>query len=1456
MFLFCVSLLLFASISSNANSDEEVGPRFRTEPPFRIEFSNSSGTEIRCSAEGIPSPRISWQNREGANARDLSGIRYTRSDGTLVFPPFSRSDYRQDVHDTLYQCLASNSAGAIISRETHVRGVVQQKFVPQVYDDFVIRGNTAVLRCHLPAFVREYVTIDSWVIDEDVVLKSTDIEDDKYTVLSTGELILHKVDDVDGKRNFKCRARHRLTGEVVMSPSTGKVIVTEPHSPMGPRVTFSQSQVRAGEGSYVRIPCVATAQPAPEYRWLKETPNGLFPVMADQRTKITSGTLQISNVRLSDGGKYQCIISNGIGDSKRTDTVLIVTAPLRVTIIPEHQTLNIGETAVLNCSVSGHPVHTIAWRKDQRHLVANSRVQLLTRDVLHITSVRREDKGMYQCFAYNDVDGAQGTAQIKIGDVPPYLLSAFPDTTVHAGERVSLKCVSAGNFVPRVIWTLYDHELSSSQNPRIRIGDFISAQGHVTSYLNISDTRVEDSGVYRCDVSNDVGAVWHAAKLNVYGPPFVRPFPNVSAVSDQTLVLNCPVGGYPIKSIVWQKGGIILPLDHRHKINSAGVLEIQDVQKAADEGEYTCIAKSPDDLTASGSTFVSVLVAPVIDSQYFPDTITANEGERAKIICSVTKGDPPIRFKWLQNGKPFVPTGKVTVQLLEDSSIIQFRRIKASDRGAYTCIATNAATSTNITSQLVVNVPPTWLSEPMNTSAVLGSSAWMNCSAEGFPTPSVIWRKARESSPGDFGYVTSSPRIRQYNNGSLVLWDVELSDKGFYLCQANNGIGAALSKVIFLNIQVPPKFEETYQSRAIKEGDNTSLKCTAQGNTPIVITWQKNKTPIPVTVKSRYSFREITDDNRVTSELVIVSSSREESGMYACAAVNEFGYDESTFQLVVQSVPDPPTNLTVSNVTSRTATIRWDVPFNGNSHITGSSVQYKMAEDSWKGHTSQLIVSGSDSVAVLRALQPVTTYQLRIIAENSIGKSKPSSIINITTQVEAPSGPSRDLTVHPTGDQSLKVSWKPPREDARHGQIQGYHVGYRIYHTNEKFQYKTVEANKENEQHSTYVTGLQPFTKYEIIVKAYNVAGAGPQTDSVVGTTLETAPPTSPILQLNGTTFNSINIKWQKDSKDRSSITEYTLHYRHDDGIWQTKKLRSTTDKYTLENAKCGTKYHMYLTASNSLGTGEPSRSVTTRTKGAAPMPAPQQSFISLNSTFVILHLDGWQSGGCPILHFNIQYKSKYQTQWTFVPDRIPANREQTILGQLTPDREYLLMVTAHSEAGVTQGEYKFRTLPLHLATDSTSIPALVRREAELPFHRNVTLIIPVVVSSLVLIIVIFTVVVCLRKHTHERRGQPEYESQKVATDSLLMSEVSQKSLSGKQSVNGSHYSSPTRGQHHFSSSKSGEQRRTDKQHEYAEPYTAYPSSRQRSDEGSFATIKRAPPRSGSMTSAYKTGFS
>ncbi|GIY54618.1 down syndrome cell adhesion molecule-like protein Dscam2 [Caerostris darwini] len=126
------------------NRKDQRGPVFRTEPSSRVEFSNSSGTELRCGADGVPNPRLSWQTREGGNARDVPGLRYTRSDGTLVFPPFARNDYRQDVHDTVYQCLASNSVGSIVSREVHVRGE-RNKVKPSIWRSLTPNPSPALL---------------------------------------------------------------------------------------------------------------------------------------------------------------------------------------------------------------------------------------------------------------------------------------------------------------------------------------------------------------------------------------------------------------------------------------------------------------------------------------------------------------------------------------------------------------------------------------------------------------------------------------------------------------------------------------------------------------------------------------------------------------------------------------------------------------------------------------------------------------------------------------------------------------------------------------------------------------------------------------------------------------------------------------------------------------------------------------------------------------------------------------------------------------------------------------------------------------------------------------------------------------------------------------------------------------------------------------------------------------
>ena len=51
---------------------------------------------------------------------------------------------------------------------------------------------------------------------------------------------------------------------------------------------------------------------------------------------------------------------------------------------------------------------SVTWTKDGKRLPTSD-------SVIRIDAVRREDRGMYQCFVRNDQDSAQSTAELKLG---------------------------------------------------------------------------------------------------------------------------------------------------------------------------------------------------------------------------------------------------------------------------------------------------------------------------------------------------------------------------------------------------------------------------------------------------------------------------------------------------------------------------------------------------------------------------------------------------------------------------------------------------------------------------------------------------------------------------------------------------------------------------------------------------------------------------------------------------------------------------------------------------------------------------------------------------------------------------------------------------------------------------------------------------------------------------------
>lgn len=43
--------------------------------------------------------------------------------------------------------------------------VVGQRYAVNVMDEHVLRGNAAIIKCHIPSFVAEFVEVDSWIED-------------------------------------------------------------------------------------------------------------------------------------------------------------------------------------------------------------------------------------------------------------------------------------------------------------------------------------------------------------------------------------------------------------------------------------------------------------------------------------------------------------------------------------------------------------------------------------------------------------------------------------------------------------------------------------------------------------------------------------------------------------------------------------------------------------------------------------------------------------------------------------------------------------------------------------------------------------------------------------------------------------------------------------------------------------------------------------------------------------------------------------------------------------------------------------------------------------------------------------------------------------------------------------------------------------------------------------------
>lgn len=70
--------------------------------------------------------------------------------------------------------------------------VVQQFYESRVIDEFVLRGNTATLKCLVPSFVGDFVDVIEWIAD-DGTSYSADSREEEGTIEKLEKNIITKV---------------------------------------------------------------------------------------------------------------------------------------------------------------------------------------------------------------------------------------------------------------------------------------------------------------------------------------------------------------------------------------------------------------------------------------------------------------------------------------------------------------------------------------------------------------------------------------------------------------------------------------------------------------------------------------------------------------------------------------------------------------------------------------------------------------------------------------------------------------------------------------------------------------------------------------------------------------------------------------------------------------------------------------------------------------------------------------------------------------------------------------------------------------------------------------------------------------------------------------------------------------------------------------------------------------
>ncbi|XP_076323511.1 interference hedgehog-like isoform X2 [Tachypleus tridentatus] len=381
---------------------------FRREPTSTMVEPGMNRAVFRCSV--APSgAKISWMLNGQFVDSSVEYLKFKDNGKKLIvaLPIVDKWTHQwlakqQSSGEDLFQCIGSYEGKSLVSRPAKLIVPELRSFPQQENIRVSVKtGNVAVIPCDPPQGVPRVIT--QFMFNN----KKIDKSKDRYILMPSGDLQILDVKTTDSGA-YQCIANNPFLGEMVKANHEvilevkDTVDISPPVLSVTPVPTTSVVL-----GSNVTLECAADGNPPVEISWSKN--GGRLP---HRRHYQDAGNLLLFGVLEQDKGTYKCSAKNDVGLASAETKLEVQEIPVIVQA-PEYKRVNEGEDAELQCVAQGYPALSITWINNGKLVSGNHLVKNKGRTLV-LKKVTRQQAGIYQCFATNELDSTYAYSELEI----------------------------------------------------------------------------------------------------------------------------------------------------------------------------------------------------------------------------------------------------------------------------------------------------------------------------------------------------------------------------------------------------------------------------------------------------------------------------------------------------------------------------------------------------------------------------------------------------------------------------------------------------------------------------------------------------------------------------------------------------------------------------------------------------------------------------------------------------------------------------------------------------------------------------------------------------------------------------------------------------------------------------------------------------------------------------------